>query len=234
MMKSCFRSCEMLPAQEASEVLILNKSKHSEAICEHLSLCLWVPYLNQAQNGQVRNKIQLNSSRSTEKGFQLKRNGWASSHTNHLSGTSGQNLPEHRQKGWGSLTLSLPSSSLSQKPKMAFPVLDTNYWFKKCCTLCHRLKKTPYCPGKYFPGVDFPPLSTSTQEVPAVSASPSKAGSANFQLRSELRFVPFAEEFGHVLDFLDAGNAKSFLWRLFLDVIACYNVWAQRGVQSSP
>lgn len=138
------------------------------------------------------------------------------------------------KKNGGLSPWALPSSCLSQKPKMAFPVLDTNYWFKKCCTLCCRLEKSPYCPGKCFPGADFPPLSTSTQEVPAVSASPSKAGSANFQLRSEWRFVPFAEEFGHVLDFLDAGNAKSFLWRLFLGVIACYNVWAKRGVQSSP
>lgn len=104
-MKSCFRSCEMLPTQEASEVLILNKSKHSKALCEHPSLCLWVPYLNQTQNGQVRNKMQLKGSRSTETGFQLKRNGWASSHTNHLPGTSGQNLPEPCQKGWGSLAL---------------------------------------------------------------------------------------------------------------------------------
>lgn len=95
-------------------------------------------------------------------------------------------------------------------------------------------KASPHCPGKCFPRADFPPLSTSNQEVPAVRASPYKTGSANFQLRSELRFVPFAEEFEHVLDFLDAGNAKSFLWRLFFGVIACYNVWAQRGVQSSP
>lgn len=58
-MKSCFRGCEMLPAQEASEVLILNKSKHSEALCEHLSLCLWVASLNSAQNGYVWNKICL-------------------------------------------------------------------------------------------------------------------------------------------------------------------------------
>lgn len=127
----------------------------------------------------------------------------------------------------------LPTSSLSQKPKMPFPVLNANDWFKECCTLCCRLEKSPHCPGKCFPRPDFPPLSTSSQEMPAVRTSPSKAGSANFQLRSELRFVPFAEEFGHVLDFLDAGNAE-FLWRLFLGVIACYNVWAQRGVQSSP
>lgn len=68
-MKSCFRSCEMLPVQEASEVLILNKSKLSETLCEHLSLCLWVLSLNQAHNGQVRNKM-LKGSRSTEKRFQ--------------------------------------------------------------------------------------------------------------------------------------------------------------------
>lgn len=41
----------MLPAQETSEVPTLNKSKRSEALCEHLSLCLRVPYLNQTQNG---------------------------------------------------------------------------------------------------------------------------------------------------------------------------------------
>lgn len=178
--------------------------------------------------------MQLKGSRSTEKGFKLKRNGWASSHTNHLSGTSGQNLPEPCQKGWGLSPWVLQSSSLSQKPKMAFPVLDTNYWCKKCCALCCRLEKSPHCPSRLFPRADFPLLSASTQEVPAVRAFPSKAGGASFQLRSELRFVPFAEEFGHVFDFLDARNAKSFLRRLFLSVIACYNVWAQRGVQSSP
>lgn len=115
--KSCFRRCETLPAQEASEVLILNKSKRSEALCEHLSLCLWVPSLNQTQNGQVRNKMQLKGSRSTEKGFRLKRNGWASSHTNHLSGSSGQNLPAPCQKGQGSLTLSPTKSYLHPFPR---------------------------------------------------------------------------------------------------------------------
>lgn len=47
----------MQPAQEASEVLILNKSKHFEALCEQLFLCWLVPYLNQTQNGQIRNKM---------------------------------------------------------------------------------------------------------------------------------------------------------------------------------
>lgn len=85
---------------------------------------LWKPFSllmsalfksNSEWSGQ--NKMQLKGSRSIEKGFHLKRNGWASSHTNHLSGTSGQNLPEPCQKGQGSLTLSPTKSYIHPFPR---------------------------------------------------------------------------------------------------------------------
>lgn len=75
-----------------------------------------MPYLNQAQNGWVRNEMQLKGSRRTKKEFQPQRNSWASNHTNHLSGTTGQILPEPCQKGQGSLT---------ESPMTFTPFLET-------------------------------------------------------------------------------------------------------------
>lgn len=168
--------------------------------------------------------MQLKGSRSTEKGF------WSEEMTelpivaNICAVALAKTSPSPAKRDRGASPQVLPPSSLSQKPKMAFPVLDTNWWFKKCWISCCRLKKTNQtktcCPGRHFPRADFPPLPPSTQELPAIRCSPSKAAIAIFQLRSEIRFVPLARGIWACVTFLGCWKCKG------VSCGGCFSVWS--------
>lgn len=116
--------------------------------------------------------------------------------------------PARREGGLSPWVLS--SSSLSQKSKMAFPFLDTNYWFKKCFALCCRLEKSPHCPGKCFESwvpssFYFQPRGASSQSLPFQSWQ--------CQLPAEVRVkvCSFCRGIWACVRFLGCGKCKEFL-----------------------
>lgn len=125
----------------------------------------------------------------------------------------------------------LPPSSLSQKPKKVFSVLDMNQWFKECWILCCRLGKpqsvqAAFSQSWFSSSACFHPRSTSSQSFPLQSW--------HCQLPAEVRVKvcsPCQRNLGMCYISWMLEMQRSFLWRLLRSVIACYNVWAQRGVQ---